>query len=100
LGYTSPKALQIAKDATDLHQADELIAAMLETGSEVLAKHYVDTCGGFGSCQGFVEFLSSSCKPNICLLRDIVYEYCLGYMILKGGIRQNDKNYVYCGKDL
>jgi hypothetical protein len=101
LGYTSPKALQMAKDCSDLHQTDQILAAMMETGAEVLGKYYIQHSDNTQtSTNNFLNFLNSSSNNNVILLREIVFTYCLGYFILKGGIRKCDKDYVYCGKDL
>ena len=91
----------MAHDCSDLHQADQILAVMMETGSEILVKYYIEnTSDSHPTVDGCLKFLNASPKKNVILLRELVFDYCLGYFILKGGIRKCNKDYVFCGKDL
>ena len=47
-----------------------------------------------------LTFLETNMNPNIILLRELVFSYCLGYFILKSGIHINDYLCTLCEKDL
>ena len=46
LGYSSPKAQQVVKVCSDFHQADQMVAALMELGSQTLVKLYSDSVDG------------------------------------------------------
>ena len=100
-GYSSPKAQQTAQACSDLHQADQMLAAFMESGSETLAKLYSEMVRKEEqSVDGFTQFFNDHDNPNVKLLRDAVFTYSLGYFILKGGIRKCNIDYVLSGKDI
>lgn len=98
LGYCSTKALQIAHDCSDLHKSDLILAVFMEAGSQILGKYYLDNSSEeFKSPQGMMVFLENCGNPNVIFLRHVIYDYVLGYFLVKSGIRKNNKNYFLKG---
>ena len=78
-----------------------MVAALLESRSQTLVKLYTDSVDGVEtSPEACLQFLDKNENPNVQLLRETVFRYCLGYFILKSGIRKCDVHYVNSGKDL
>lgn len=101
LGYNSQRALQLSLDCGDLHKADQMLACFMQAGSELLAKMYMTSTDDQNKTSSkMLTFLENHRNPNVKLLYESVFVYSLGYFILKAGIRKNDHNYAWCGKDL
>ena len=71
LGYNSPAALAVAKSCSDLHKADMMVALMMESGAQTLARHFVDEYDGERNETNFLVFLNETKNPNVQLLRDL-----------------------------
>ena len=72
LGFTSPNALLVAKNVSDLHKADQMLAIMLEAGSQSLCKIYLEEVhGGEVSGENFLSFLNDTKKPNVLNLSQL-----------------------------
>ena len=102
LGYESMAAQNIAFGVHDLHKADQVLGAFLDSGSQILVQFYQENRTGNGefNYEEFKSFIDSSSNPNIRLLYDVIFKYTLGYYILKGGIRKSHFDFFMCGKDL
>ena len=70
LGYNSPNALMVAKNANDLHKADMMISIMMESGAQTLGRLYLDETKNDTPISGkhFLAFISKSKNPNVMLL--------------------------------
>ena len=95
-------AQNIAFGVHDLHKADQVLGAFLDSGSQTLVKFYKENKPGDGefNFEDFEMFIAANSDPNIRLLYDVVFKYTLGYFVLKGGIRKCNFDYFMCGKQL
>ena len=102
LGFESPAAQNVAFSCADLHKADQVLGFMLESGMQVLVQLYLNSLsnGETESAESFFAYVENTENVNIKLLRDVVLRYCLGYFMLKTGIRKNYFAYFSTGKDL
>ena len=73
---------------------------MLQSGSEIVVKHYHEAHPGDWSEENFFNFLSNTKNENIKLLGEVTFDHALGYFILKSGIRQCNFEYFWAGKTL
>ena len=71
---------------------------MMETGCELLVKHFLKSQMVEKNTENFLIFLNQSENPNVKLLNDVIFKYVLGYFILKAGIRCSNHDYFIAGK--
>ena len=103
LGYESPSALLVAHNCTDLHKSDQVLAAFMKSGSEVLVRIYLEYCKKEKkdiSADGFFQYIDACDNPNIKLLQVAVFTHTLGYFVMKSGIRKCNYDYFHCGKQM
>ena len=74
--------------------------AMLQSGSEILVKHYQEENPGDWSEENFFHYISNTKNENIKLLGQVTFDHVLGYFILKAGIHQCNFDYFWTEKTI
>lgn len=73
---------------------------MLQCGSEILVKRFIDSNPKEETFEHFESFIKTTNDKNVKLLAQVTFEHCLGYFVLKAGIRQCNFTYFWVGKSM
>ena len=99
MGYKSTWSLKVGRKCSDFHQSDQIFSAFMLAGIETRCKIYKDKYND-DSVSRFFEWLKHNTNKKIKLLSKLVFKICLGYSVLKMGIRRCQIDYVLTGKSL
>lgn len=101
MGFESLCALNTAFGCSDIHKAEQVLAVLLEAGSQTLVKLFLDSCDGtVENPDDFWKFMESSENGNVKLLYKVVFYYITGYFMIKAGVRKCRWDYFLAGKSL